>query len=150
MESAVHEAWGGADIMIMAAAVSDFTPARPSPGKIKKRASQWNLSLVRTPDILAELGSRKEHRILVGFAAETDDIETHAKGKLESKNLDVIVANDVSQQDGGFESDFNRVQILFRDGRSFQTEKMSKREISRVLMNAIEEIIARQKPTPPS
>ncbi len=150
METAVLELAGEVDIVIMAAAVADFRPARAEENKIKKTGADLKLSLVRTPDILAALGRRARGPILVGFAAETERIEDNARAKLQDKNLDMVVANDVSRPDVGFGSDFNRVFVITRDGRSFQTEKMSKREISRVIFNEIEGIIAREKspPTP--
>ncbi len=150
METAVLELAGEVDIVIMAAAVAGFRPARAEENKIKKTGADLKLSLVRTPDILAALGRRARGPILVGFAAETGRIEDNARAKLQDKNLDMVVANDVSRPDVGFGSDFNRVFVITRNGRSFQTEKMSKREISRVIFNEIEGIIAREKspPTP--
>jgi len=145
METAVLELAGEVDIVIMAAAVADFRPARAEENKIKKTGAGLKLSLVRTPDILAALGKRKGGPILVGFAAETEKIEENARKKLQDKNLDMLVANDVSRPDVGFGSDFNRVFVVKRDGGSFETEKMSKSEISRVIFNEIEGIIAREE-----
>lgn len=145
METAVLELAGEVDIVVMAAAVADFRPARAEEHKIKKTGADLMLSLVRTPDILAALGRREGRPILVGFAAETEKIEENARTKLQDKNLDMLVANDVSRPDVGFGSDFNRVFVIKRDGGSFETEKMSKREISRVIFNEIEGIIAREE-----
>ena len=148
MEAAVFDLSAKADIIIMAAAVADFRPARTEVNKIKKAGADLELTLTRTTDILAELGRRKNSRILVGFAAETEALEDNARAKLQAKNLDLIVANDVSQSDVGFGSDSNRVFVALRDGKSFQTEKLSKREVSSVIFNEIEGIIERKKNSP--
>ncbi len=145
MESAVFELAEKADIIVMAAAVADFRPARTEANKIKKAGADLKIQLSRTSDILAELGRRKSGRILVGFAAETEALEENARSKLEAKNLDMVVANDVSRPDVGFSSDSNLVFVALRDGKSFQTEVMSKREISSVIFNEIEGIIGRTK-----
>lgn len=148
MEAAVFDLSAKADIIIMAAAVADFRPARTEVNKIKKTGADLELTLTRTTDILAELGRRKNSRILVGFAAETEALEDNARAKLQAKNLDMVVANDVSQPDTGFGSDSNRVFVALRDGKSFQTEKLSKREVSSVIFNEIEGIIERKKNSP--
>jgi phosphopantothenoylcysteine decarboxylase/phosphopantothenate--cysteine ligase len=145
MASAVEDRRNQADIVIMAAAVADFRPARFREHKTKKQEAAGTVDLDRTPDILDQLGRNKGGRILVGFAAETEDIDANARKKLKKKNLDLIVANDVSQPDTGFGSDFNQVRLLFPDGRSVSTEKMSKLEISRVILDEIEGIIASEK-----
>ncbi len=104
-----------ADVYIGAAAVADFTPARVAGGKIKKQAdcdAGLTLQLVRTRDILAEVaGHRQRPRLVVGFAAETDNVEAHARGKLERKRLDLICANRVGQAGSGFESDDNALMV---------------------------------------
>ncbi len=145
MASAVQDHGDQADVVIMAAAVADFRPARFREHKTKKQEAAGTVDLDRTPDILERLGRDKGGRILVGFAAETEDIDAHARRKLKQKNLDLIVANDVSQPEIGFGSDDNQVRLIFRDGRSFATDKMSKMEISRVILNEIEGIIASEK-----
>ena len=101
-----------ADIIIAAAAVADYRPARYSPGKIKKTADDLHIELVRTRDILAELGQTKGARVIVGFAAETDDLLANAQAKLASKNLDMIVANVVGGERSPFGSDENTVTLL--------------------------------------
>lgn len=123
-----------ADIVIMAAAVADYRPAGRARGKIKKDADEKVLRLVRTRDILTSLGRRKEGRVLVGFAAETGRIESNAKRKLRKKNLDCIVANDVSRPESGFESHTNEVVVLYRDGRREQFPLMSKEQLARRLV----------------
>jgi phosphopantothenoylcysteine decarboxylase/phosphopantothenate--cysteine ligase len=104
----------------MAAAVADQRPAQKAPQKVKKTDGSETLQLVRTPDILATLGARyasdASRPLLVGFAAETERVEEHAREKLQRKNLDLIVANDVSQRGGAFASEMNRVIVLDREG----------------------------------
>ena len=116
MQTAVDRESADADAVVMCAAVADFRAARISPTKIRKDGGGWNLELSPTVDILDRLGRDKGRRVLVGFAAETGDIEQNAIGKMRKKNLDAIVANDVSRTDIGFESDDNEVRIFFSDG----------------------------------
>lgn len=119
MHAAVMQALPGQDAVIMAAAVADYTPERPSAGKITKTDGPLMLSLVRTRDILLDLGrSRGESArpVLVGFAAETSDTVARARRKLEAKQVDLIVANDVTQPGAGFEHETNAVTLVSRDG----------------------------------
>jgi phosphopantothenoylcysteine decarboxylase/phosphopantothenate--cysteine ligase len=116
MLGAVTRVAQGADVVVMCAAVADFRPAETSPRKIKKDGFDGTVRLEPTADILETLGKEKGNRILVGFAAETDDLERNALEKIRRKNLDAIVANDVSRADIGFESDNNEVRIFFPDG----------------------------------
>jgi phosphopantothenoylcysteine decarboxylase/phosphopantothenate--cysteine ligase len=116
MQTAVERESADADAVVMCAAVADFRAASVSPTKIKKDGGGWNLELTTTVDILDRLGREKGRRVLVGFAAETSDIEQNAIAKMRKKNLDAIVANDVSRTDIGFESDDNEVRIFFSDG----------------------------------
>jgi phosphopantothenoylcysteine decarboxylase/phosphopantothenate--cysteine ligase len=116
MQTAVERESADADAVVMCAAVADFRAASVSPTKIKKDGGGWNLELATTVDILDRLGREKGRRVLVGFAAETSDIEQNAIAKMRKKNLDAIVANDVSRTDIGFESDDNEVRIFFSDG----------------------------------
>ena len=116
MRTAVERESADADAVVMCAAVADFRPASVSPTKIKKDGGGWSLELTPTVDILDRLGRAKGRRLLVGFAAETSDIEQNAIAKMRKKNLDAIVANDVSRADIGFESDDNEVRIFFSDG----------------------------------
>lgn len=104
-----------ADVIIMTAAVADYTPEKYSSQKIKK-SSGLELSLIKTTDILKELGAIKKNQVLVGFAAETQDTEQNAVLKLKSKNLDMIALNDVSRQGEGFGSDSNNIKLFFADG----------------------------------
>lgn len=116
MQNAVERESAGADAVVMCAAVADFRASSVAPAKIKKDGGGLSLDLSATVDILDRLGREKGRRILVGFAAETSDIEQNAIAKMRKKNLDAIVANDVSRTDIGFESDDNEVRILFSDG----------------------------------
>ena len=116
MQKAVERESSSADAVVMCAAVADFRAATIAPAKIKKDGGGLQLDLVPTVDILDGLGRNKGKRVLVGFAAETGDIAQNAVAKMRKKNLDAIVANDVSRTDIGFESDDNEVRIFFSDG----------------------------------
>jgi phosphopantothenoylcysteine decarboxylase/phosphopantothenate--cysteine ligase len=117
MKAAVDSAASAADVVIMAAAVADFRPVPVSDGKWKKDAGAPPIILEPTPDILAGLGAAKRPgQVLVGFAAETENLEVNARGKLERKNLDLVVANDVSAPQVGFGHDTNAVLIVGRNG----------------------------------
>lgn len=126
------------DIVVMAAAVADFSFPDRAGRKIKKQALSGNLKIVPTPDILKSLGERKKGQFLVGFAAETDDLEANAVKKIKAKRLDLIVANDVSRPGIGFDADDNQALLIDAGGRVRGTPKMSKRELSRVIWDAIE------------
>jgi phosphopantothenoylcysteine decarboxylase/phosphopantothenate--cysteine ligase len=144
MAKEVQKSFPRADVVIMAAAVSDFRFAEISSQKIKKGELGKRVELVQTPDILRNLGQKKKGKVLVGFAAETQKVVDNALRKMKEKKLDLVVANDVSQKEIGFESDFNQVSIVNPKGKVFQTEKMSKREISQIIFDKIEEIIGRK------
>ncbi len=140
MHRLVFENRGGCDIVIKAAAVSDYRPRECAGQKIKKGAESLSLELIRNPDILACLGETKAASpcILVGFAAETENLLANAEKKLKAKNLDMIVANDVSSNDAGFETDTNRVKFIYRDGRVEDAPLMTKDEVAdRVLDRAM-------------
>lgn len=141
MEKEVKKHFAKADVVIMAAAISDFKFADIFPEKIKKQEFADKIQLVQTEDVLKNLGQKKGRKILVGFAAETENIVNNALKKIREKNLDLIVANNVLEEGIGFESDFNQVSIIYPDGRTFQTEKKSKLEISQIILDKIEEII---------
>lgn len=124
-----------ARIIIMAAAVADYEPLVVSRQKIKKNSGGLYLRLKKTTDILAELGRRRTRgQLLVGFAAETTQLLRHARVKLESKGADYIVANRVGKRGMGFESDYNAVTILGRDGSSHSLKRMSKKRLAGQLM----------------
>ncbi len=137
MEQAVLAEYDSVDAVIKSAAVADYRPKEIANQKIKKSDGELTLTLVRNPDILYELGQRKRHQVLVGFAAETNDLETYARKKLEKKNLDFIVANDVSSKDAGFGTDTNRVQIFYRDGREESQPLMSKAKLAGLILDRL-------------
>lgn len=137
MQKAVFENMLAADVIIMAAAVSDFKPASSARLKIKKDKASLQLSLKRNPDILAALGNRKHSYYLVGFAAETDHVILHAQKKLLNKNLDMIVANRVDREDTGFGSDFNEAVLLFKEGKNKRIAKTSKTKLAQVVIREI-------------
>lgn len=128
-----------ADIVIKAAAVADYKPKTYSHKKIKKGEGEFLLELERDNDILKKLGSIKKSQILVGFAAESNDLIQNAKAKLHNKNLDFIVANNIVSNETGFASEDNEVTVLCRDGRNIPIPKMNKKMIARELFNLINE-----------
>jgi len=142
MMKTVMEKSSSCDIIIKAAAVSDYRPSEVAPDKIKKGSDTLTLELVRNPDILAELGRRKKEHpcILVGFAAETKDLLANAREKLKSKNLDMIVLNDVSRSDAGFETDTNIVRMIFSDGRVEDSLLMTKDEVADLILDRVKTI----------
>ena len=142
MQAAVQEAYAAADAVIMSAAVADYRPKTVAKEKIKKSDDELVLHLERNPDILYSLGQHKAQQILVGFAAETCNVEEYAKKKLMKKNLDFIVANDVSASDAGFAVDNNRVQIYTRDGGCEKYPLMSKQELAGIILNKIAELMS--------
>jgi phosphopantothenoylcysteine decarboxylase/phosphopantothenate--cysteine ligase len=125
------------DIIIKSAAVADYRPKEVSSEKIKKEGSGIVLDLEKTSDILSELGKKKGKRILVGFAAETENLLANATEKLKKKNLDMIVANDISRSDVGFGAEDNQVTLVLQDGTSESLPKMGKDEVADVLLDRI-------------
>ncbi|MBW1722518.1 MAG: bifunctional phosphopantothenoylcysteine decarboxylase/phosphopantothenate--cysteine ligase CoaBC [Deltaproteobacteria bacterium] len=139
MRRAVLKERPGVDVIIKAAAVLDYKPREMSRQKIKKENGTPSLDLVCTPDILAELGKTKDTPpcILVGFAAETEDLLAHASRKLNQKNLDLIVANDVTRKDAGFDADTNQVKILYRDGHTEDLPLMNKEDVADHILDSV-------------
>ena len=137
MRNAVRERASAADIIIMAAAVSDYRPAVPYAQKMKRGDGRLVLELEPTPDILAELGREKGPRILVGFAAETERLVENARDKLARKHADIIIGNDVTQEGAGFDSDTNIVTLYLRDGREVPLPKLSKFEVANRILDQI-------------
>jgi phosphopantothenoylcysteine decarboxylase/phosphopantothenate--cysteine ligase len=127
------------DVIIKAAAVLDWRPKETAAHKIKKGSGVQTLELVENPDILAELGCSRGNRrcVLVGFAAETQDLVANAQEKLKKKNLDLIVVNDVSREDAGFEADTNAVKIVYRDGPMEELPLMPKQEVADQLLDRV-------------
>jgi phosphopantothenoylcysteine decarboxylase/phosphopantothenate--cysteine ligase len=149
MQRAVAAHAGSASVVVAAAAVSDYRPAQASPAKLKKTEGPLRLELVRTPDILKALGEAKGARLLVGFAAETEDVVANARRKLETKNLDLIVANDVTAPGAGFGGSTNAVVLLRRDGKRTDVPLASKREVAeRILDEVIALRTGARVPTP--
>ncbi len=142
MYRAALEHFGQADVMIGTAAVADYRPKYVYEEKMKKKAGDETIELERTQDILFELGKRKTSQVIVGFAAETNNIEEHAKGKLARKSADMIVANDVKQEGAGFGTDTNIVTIFKKDGTNVKLPLMTKSEVAR---NILIEVTRMQK-----
>lgn len=137
MYNAVMESFDWSDIVIKSAAVADFSPKVYTGEKIKKQEFSMCINLRANPDILRELGAKKEHQILVGFAAETGDAEKNAIDKLRRKNLDLIVLNDVTAEGAGFVSDTNVVKILHKDGRIEKLPKMLKVDLADKILDRV-------------
>lgn len=137
MRDAVFAKVSESTVVIKAAAVADYRVAEQNREKIKKHENSLSLELVKNRDILAELGSLQKRPFLVGFAAETNNLEEYAAAKLVSKNLDMIVANDVSQSDAGFNTDTNRALFLFRDGSREDHSLMSKDALAALILDAV-------------
>ena len=139
MHAAVFEHLAAADIVIKAAAVADFRPGSPAASKLKKEHGVPTIELTPNPDILAELGLARtgHHPVLVGFAAETDDVEAGGRAKLERKGADLLVVNDVSADDAGFEVDTNRVVILDRAGGRVEVPLADKRTVAERVLDRV-------------
>ncbi|WP_283705533.1 bifunctional phosphopantothenoylcysteine decarboxylase/phosphopantothenate--cysteine ligase CoaBC [Clostridium perfringens] len=137
MFNAIKNEFKDADIVIKSAAVADYKAKNYSNEKIKKTGDDLNLIFERDRDILKTLEDMKENQILVGFAAESSNLKENAKGKLERKNLDYIVANDISKSETGFASDENKVTIISKSGEEVSLEKMSKREVAKNIFDII-------------
>jgi phosphopantothenoylcysteine decarboxylase/phosphopantothenate--cysteine ligase len=137
MHAAVLAEYSNSDIVIKAAAVADYRLQSPAVNKIKKTDNTLTLILEKTPDILRELGELKQHQILVGFAAETQELLAHATEKLIKKNLDMIVANDVTLPGAGFNANTNIVKIIYRDGALEELPKMSKESLAQIILDKI-------------
>jgi phosphopantothenoylcysteine decarboxylase/phosphopantothenate--cysteine ligase len=139
MRDAVVAECAGADALIMAAAVADYQPAEAAGEKIKRRQEVLSLSLVRTPDILAEVG-RRPGLVRVGFAAESEDLVANARRKLEERGLDLIAANDVTAEGSGFGSDTNKVTLLDREGEE-GLPLMTKYEVATRILDRVVSVI---------
>ncbi len=132
-------------VVVKAAAVSDYRPRKVSKNKLKKGEPYQTLELERTKDILEEIGKKKGDRILVGFAAETEDLIENARKKLTEKNLDLIVANDVTRADAGFGSNTNQVRILYPSGEIKDLPLLTKEEVSQEILNEILDILKQRE-----
>ncbi len=140
MKEAVEARYDQVDVVIMAAAVADFRVAHVEDQKIKKMESM-TLELIKNPDILESLGKTKSHQILVGFAAETQNLVAYGQAKVAKKNLDMLVANDVSKSDGGFNVDTNEGYILYPDGGQEVIPHMTKVQMAAHILAALSRII---------
>jgi phosphopantothenoylcysteine decarboxylase / phosphopantothenate---cysteine ligase len=145
MHRTVLERARESNVAIMAAAVSDYRPAAAQDSKIKRGSGGFTLELEPTPDILAELGREEGNRVLVGFAAETNSVAENARGKLARKGADMIVANDVTQEGAGFDTDTNIVTFYLRDGREVPLPKMSKLDVANRILDQVLEIQKQSK-----
>ncbi len=137
MFEAINDRFDNAHALIMAAAPADFTPETVNENKIKKTGGELELTLQKTPDILASMGKNKKNQVLVGFAAETNDVENYAKGKLERKNLDFIAANDVSAKGVGFACDTNAVTLYSKSGKHENSGLLSKEALADWLLDRV-------------
>ncbi|OOE11987.1 bifunctional phosphopantothenoylcysteine decarboxylase/phosphopantothenate--cysteine ligase CoaBC [Fictibacillus arsenicus] len=135
--------YGEQDIVIKCAAVADYTPVTVHSNKFKKKNDTWTIELKKTDDILKELGERKEHQILVGFAAETENLEDYAKDKLVRKNLDMVVGNDVSKEGSGFGSDTNEIVMIKKDGSIRPLPILSKEQAANEILEEVMELMKR-------
>ena len=137
MYTAVMKHLDWSTLVIKAAAVGDYAPESKSAGKIKKTGDELTLKLKRTRDILKEIGEKKKQQIVVGFAAETEDLMANAAIKLREKNADMIVANNVGAPGAGFESDTNEVHLLFASGAMEELPLAPKKEIAKIIFDRI-------------
>ncbi|SHE35625.1 phosphopantothenoylcysteine decarboxylase / phosphopantothenate--cysteine ligase [Desulforamulus putei DSM 12395] len=146
MYDAVLQHFEQADLVIKAAAVADYRPQDVSSQKIKKQGQDMQLQLTRNPDVLAELGRRKkDHQLLVGFAAETNDLEQNALAKLTRKNLDLLVANDVTIPGAGFDYDTNVVRIFGRDGEVESLPLMDKNRVAQKILDRVAKLLTTRR-----
>lgn len=137
MLNAAEERFAASTIAIFAAAVADYRPAEPSGQKIKRTGDSLNVRLEPNPDILATMTRKKGDRLVVGFAAETANVADNARKKLQSKNADLIVANDVTAEGAGFDGDTNVVTLFARDGRDLPLPKLTKREVAHRILDEV-------------
>ncbi len=143
MRAAVRREAPDADAVVMAAAVADFRPERAAAGKLKKEEGAPTLALLPTPAILRELGQERGGAVLIGFAAETSDLEANGRRKLRDKGLDLIVVNEVGRDGTGFGSDTNDAMILGRDGRDEPLRTWTKRELAEAICDRLVELVSR-------
>jgi len=137
MRDAVFARLEPATVIVKCAAVADFRPSLEVTRKLKKTGASLSLELTPTCDILAELGQKRGDRLLIGFAAETENLREFSRRKLEEKNCDMVVANLVGQPDSGFDSDSNEVSIALRTGEFIPLPKATKREVAGQILDHI-------------
>lgn len=141
MYNAVLKYYDSADVVIKTAAVADYRPKIAYDHKVKKQAGDSNIELERTKDILLELGKRKKNQVLVGFAAETENVEEYARKKLNAKNADMIVANNVKAEGAGFGTDTNIVTLFKRSGSNIDLPIMSKSDVAKRIIKEITSLL---------
>lgn len=144
MKAAVDSYYDDCDLVIKSAAVADYRSAHPAENKIKKSDETLTLTMAKNPDILYGLGQRKTHQALIGFAAETTNVIEYGTAKLKKKNLDMLVANDVSAEGAGFQGTTNIATFLFPDGSMEQLEKMDKEDLAAVIIERAASILAKK------
>lgn len=137
MYHAMLERFPSADVVIKSAAVADYRPKHEHKEKIKKQTDQLVLEMEKNPDILAQLGQLKQHQLLVGFAAETENLQAYAKAKLQAKNLDLLVANNVSVPGAGFDVDTNIVTVYQRNGTELSLPLMTKEKVAQHILDLV-------------
>jgi len=146
MHDGVIAAVEQADVLLMAAAVADYRPAAAVPQKLKKGEGDLKLRLVRTPDVLSAVATRRAEtgfpRVVVGFAAESEHLTENARAKLEAKRLDLIVANDITAPDAGFGTETNRVVLVGRDGSVEELPLMSKAAVAEAVLERVVGLLA--------
>ncbi|MBT2691392.1 bifunctional phosphopantothenoylcysteine decarboxylase/phosphopantothenate--cysteine ligase CoaBC [Bacillus sp. ISL-55] len=145
MYQAALEHFAEVDVLIGTAAVADYRPKYIYEEKMKKKEGDQALELERTKDILFELGQRKKDQVIVGFAAETNDVENHAKGKLAKKHADMIVANNVKQEGAGFGADTNIVTIYKKDGANIALPLMPKADVARNILTEVVQLLKKDE-----
>lgn len=137
MQKSMEDNYENADIVIMSAAVADYRPATKAEQKIKKNDENMTIELVKNPDILKGLGEKKTHQILAGFALETNNAMEYAQGKLEKKNLDLIVMNTLQDEEAGFQKDTNKITILPKEGDPISFQAKNKSEVAKDILTFI-------------
>jgi phosphopantothenoylcysteine decarboxylase/phosphopantothenate--cysteine ligase len=138
MRDSVTEMFPDMDVVVKAAAVADFRPSRQSSNKTKKQDMDSSIALIKNPDILKGLAkTKRKDQILVGFAAETQDVLKNGRAKLKKKNLDMLVLNDVSKSGAGFDYDTNIVRFLHRSGEEEQMDIMPKEKVADLILDRI-------------
>jgi len=142
MADTVKERFPGTDVLLMAAAVSDYRPSRAEVKKMKRGQEEMQYHLTQNPDILKGLARRKTRQVVVGFAAETHDLEAEARRKVREKNLDLIVANDVNRPDSGFQADTNEVTLIGREGEAEHLPLLHKEEVATRILDRVARLVA--------
>ncbi|MEA2014194.1 MAG: bifunctional phosphopantothenoylcysteine decarboxylase/phosphopantothenate--cysteine ligase CoaBC, partial [Thermodesulfobacteriota bacterium] len=144
MRDAVMECLEDSTVIIKAAAVADYRPSVASDSKIKKKDGAMDISLERTPDIISEVRDRKEDRVLVGFAMETENLIANARDKMKAKGMDLIVANELGRPGSGFQHDTNIVKIIDKSGNIEELPLMDKKDVADRILDRILEISSRK------